>query len=475
MINVTVVATDLVSNDLYDSLYLTVNNVNDAPTLTGDLTASIIEGGYEVSGFLIGDDVDEYFDIGDVSDWTDVDKAMGELGESIYTRTNTNGDTYIFTILENADGYSVRTYGYTLSNGDWYSQVKTTQVNGDYTRYYTDSLGTDYTRIYIYNDDGSRNITSLGDYYSHGMIMSNASSLRVEDSAGIATSYSGTSNYNGQLVTMTMDGVKEDGDAIKVGTMSTALGIDWVARDGLLYTIENQQGVYGSLKLNEQVGWIYTLDNTDIDTIALTQGQLVIDSFTIDVSDGDDNINQQVGIQIEGVSTSGLSADAVIRTANDALPKDFDLQYFKGGVDSGVSTFLEEGGISFDHALDFDAVKLSDPAAYNDTSSIQADDAVAILRDIVFLDIIETDTTTWHAADVNNNGSIQADDAVAILRHIVFLDEIDTFDLVDNTTGNRVTNLDPDAVLGEWTIVANGDVNSSGWFDEQYLISSDFL
>jgi VCBS repeat-containing protein len=307
------------------------------------------------------------------------------------------------------------------------------------------------------------------------MIMSNASSLRVEDSAGIATSYSGTSNYNGQLVTMTMDGVKEDGDAIKVGTMSTALGIDWVARDGLLYTIENQQGVYGSLKLNEQVGWIYTLDNTDIDTIALTQGQLVIDSFTIDVSDGDDNINQQVGIQIEGVSTSGLSADAVIRTANDALPKDFDLQYFKGGVDSGVSTFLEEGGISFDHALDFDAVKLSDPAAYNDTSSIQADDAVAILRDIVFLDIIETDTTTWHAADVNNNGSIQADDAVAILRHIVFLDEIDTFDLVDNTTGNRVTNLDPDAALGEWTIVANGDVNSSGWFDEQYLIASDFL
>jgi hypothetical protein len=52
---------------------------------------------------------------------------------------------------------------------------------------------------------------------------------------------------------------------------------------------------------------------------------------------------------------------------------------------------------------------------------------------------------------------------------------IDTFDLIDNTTGNRVTNLDPDAVLGEWTIVANGDVNSSGWFDEQYLITSDFL
>jgi hypothetical protein len=62
-----------------------------------------------------------------------------------------------------------------------------------------------------------------------------------------------------------------------------------------------------------------------------------------------------------------------------------------------------------------------------------------------------------------------------VLRHIVHLDEIDTFDLIDNTTGNRVTNLDPDAVLGEWTIVANGDVNSSGSFNDGYTVTSDLL
>jgi VCBS repeat-containing protein len=426
---------------------------------------------------LIGDDADEYFDIRDATNWTDYDKSIGDLGGSIYTRTNTNGDTYIYTVLENSDESSVKTYGYTLSNGDWHSQVKTTQVNGDYTRYYTDSLGTDYTKIFIYNDDGSRNITSSGDYYHHGVISSNGSSLGIEDSAGVATSYSGTSYYNGQLVTMIMDGVKENGDAIKVSTMSTtpALGIDWVHRDGLSYTIENQQGIYGSLKLNEQVGWIYTLDNTDIDTIALTQGQLVIDSFTIDVFDGDDNINRQVGIQIEGVSISGLSADAVIRTVNDALPKDFYLQFFKGNVDLSISTFLEDGGISFDQALDFDAVKLSNPSAYSDTSSIQADDAVDILRHIVELDSLADGSIYWHAADIDNDGQIAADDAVDILRHIVELDTINTFDLIDNATGNRITTLDPDAALGQWTIVANGDVDSSGSFNEQYLITSDFL
>jgi hypothetical protein len=165
----------------------------------------------------------------------------------------------------------------------------------------------------------------------------------------------------------------------------------------------------------------------------------------------------------------------VIYTANDMLLNSLSLLYFKDGVETGVSTLVESGGISFDQALDFDAVKLSDPSAYNNTSSIQADDAVAILRHIVNLDLLDSNAIAWNAADVNNDGMIAADDAVAVLRHIVNLDMIDTFDLVDNTTGNRVTNLDPDAALGQWTIVANGDVNSSGSFNDGYTVTSDLL
>jgi hypothetical protein len=169
------------------------------------------------------------------------------------------------------------------------------------------------------------------------------------------------------------------------------------------------------------------------------------------------------------------SINATVQTDADNYLDNISLDYFKDGLDTGTSTLVEAGGIEFDQALDFDAVKLSDPSAYNNTSSIQADDAVAILRDIVFLDVIDTSSNTWHAADVNNDGQIAADDAVAILRHIVFLDNIDTFDLVDNTTGNRVTNLDPNAALGEWTIVANGDVNSSGSFNDGYTVAVDIV
>jgi hypothetical protein len=170
------------------------------------------------------------------------------------------------------------------------------------------------------------------------------------------------------------------------------------------------------------------------------------------------------------------SINATIQTDANNYLDNITLNYFKDDVDTQTFTHVEAGGVSFDQALDFDYVKfdmLADPAPYN--VSIAADDAVAILRDIVFLDELEVGSAAWHAADVNNDGQIAADDAVAVLRHIVFLDTIDTFDLVDNTTGNRVTNLNPDAALGEWTIVANGDVNQSGSFNDGYVMQVDIV
>ena len=119
-------------------------------------------------------------------------------------------------------------------------------------------------------------------------------------------------------------------------------------------------------------------------------------------------------------------------------------------------------------------MKLSDPAAYTD--GIAADDAVAILQDIVYLNELVIGSAAWHAGDVNNDGAIAADDAVAVLQHIVLLDNIDTFDLIDNTMGNRITNLDVNAIdVGQWSVVANGDVNQSGGFVDAYVVQVDII
>ena len=169
------------------------------------------------------------------------------------------------------------------------------------------------------------------------------------------------------------------------------------------------------------------------------------------------------------------SVDAIIYTTDNMLLDNLSLDYFKDGLDTGISTLVEGGDITFpDTNLVFDAVKLSDPAAYTD--GILADDAVDVLRDIVNLDSLIVGSAAWHAADVNNDGVIAADDAVDILRHIVHLDEIDTFDLIDNTTGNRISNLDANAIdVGQWSIVANGDVDQSGGFGDAYVVQVDMV
>ena len=50
-----------------------------------------------------------------------------------------------------------------------------------------------------------------------------------------------------------------------------------------------------------------------------------------------------------------------------------------------------------------------------------------------------------------------------------------TFDLVDEM-GNLVTSLNTDLIdVGNWTIVANGDVNLSAGFGDTYVISVDIV
>jgi hypothetical protein len=204
--------------------------------------------------------------------------------------------------------------------------------------------------------------------------------------------------------------------------------------------------------------------NADLETMSLSLNSMLIVTDTDSISPADYTTVLEIS-----------SVDATIQTDVNNYLDNLSLDYFKDGLDTGISTLVEGGDISFPvTSLDFDAVKLSDPAAH--TSGIQADDAVDILRDIVHLDSLIVGSAAWHSADVNNDGIIAADDAVAVLRHIVFLDEIDTFDLIDNTTGNRISNLDANAIdVGQWTIVANGDVNQSGEFGDAYTVAVDIV
>jgi VCBS repeat-containing protein len=443
-------------------VHLTVNNVNDAPTLTGDFVGLIVDSTTNVTGILSGTDVDQYQSINDVTNWTIYDESTGNLGESVYTRTNSNGDERIYTYLENEDGSILKTWDYTLADGDWAKQVRNYDVNGDYVSHYTDSVGANYTAAIVISDDGSTTTTYAGDATSfYGDLYFDLTGTYTKDSDGNATSYFGqVTTEDSRLLTRIMDGVKEDGSAIKVNSTSTNLGIDFVHREGLSYTIENQQGTYGTLQLNEQTNWTYTFDESSI----VNNGQMATDSFNLLVSDGEAEISQLIDVFIDYTPV-----DAIILTGTNQYLHNIALDHTDAPftIDNGELRVIKDTTI--------DTVILTEEA-YSFDAGIDISDAIDVLRHIVDLEVFTSSSFGFHAADVDNNGSVNISDAIDILRHIVDLEPIDSFDLID-TNGARVTSLDANA-SGEaptWTIVANGDADMSGEFAESYVTTGDFI
>jgi len=234
---------------------------------------------------------------------------------------------------------------------------------------------------------------------------------------------------------------------------STAVVATDATNDGLPLFIGTEQ----------LIGTFYLNPNTDLETMSLSIDNMMIVTDTNNIYP----TNYTTVLEISSV-------DATIQTDTNNYLDNLSLNFFKDGVDTGIATLVEGGDITFPAtSLAFDVVKLSDTTAYTD--GIAADDAVDVLRDIVHLDSLIVGSAAWHSADVNNDGVIAADDAVDILRHIVQLDTIDTFDLIDNTTGNRISSLDANAIdVGQWSIVANGDVDQSGGFGDSYTLGTNF-
>jgi hypothetical protein len=182
-------------------------------------------------------------------------------------------------------------------------------------------------------------------------------------------------------------------------------------------------------------------------------------------------------LEVEAKTYDALVSTGASSTKIDML-KGVSMSLWTGEstiVDTGSSVAVDSGEVSIDSTVVFNTVKLS-AGAYNFDDAINITDAVAILRHIVGLDILDSTSNAFHAADINNNDAVNITDAVAVLRDIVGLDSIDTFDLIDDK-GARITQLDASSTdaAPTWTLIANGDVNMSGKFDDAYVVSVDIV
>ena len=299
--SITMTATDGAGDSVDDTYYLTVENVNDAPILDGDFTGTVTTGAASntVTGALTGSDVDRYPWIGETGNWTStITTTVDNVQTS--TQTNTRGDQRIVT-TEGVwgDGAYSGTGVTTLASGGWYRETQSRDGNGLVTKTVTSSLGDNW----VGTNNGIENSWSVtGDLLVLGALYTDLEFTRSVENGRVSAVTGSALSPDGEIVTIGMDGFDEDGDPIIIGTTSGGHGISRLYNDGeeLLYTIEDQRGTYGTLALDEQANWIYTLDNSDPDTIALKPGETVVDSFMVELSDGIDAVSQQVDVSVVG-------------------------------------------------------------------------------------------------------------------------------------------------------------------------------
>ncbi len=132
----------------------------------------------------------------------------------------------------------------------------------------------------------------------------------------------------------------------------TENGVDMYYSNGLIYTIENQQGIYGSLSLDappdynffsfyyqpdldvhrKATGWKYTLDNLDPETIALNEGDMGSDIFTINITDGAKTVSHVITISVQGADNDGNHNPTMIT----GIPSDLAITYLNRKAIEGV-------------------------------------------------------------------------------------------------------------------------------------------
>lgn len=452
------------------TFYLTVNNVNDVPSVTGDFIGGVVvemdAGVLSATGSIAGSDVDDYPHFGSATHWTAVVETMDEAGKTVRSYTNSIGDMMIRTVDGDPDEAHTKTMGITLASGGWYSTEVVVDVHGDKAISKTNSLGENQVDLVTYNEDGSWYSTISGTREYYGVLYTDASGIFSYDPAGNLTSVEGQSlDPAGRVATTTM-GLDSEGVPLLVITTATEHGIHSVHREGLQYRIDNQLGEYGSIALDHDANWTYTLDQGDPDTVALGSEEVVSELFEVVVDDGIDQLSAMIEIAIDNTPV-----DAMVRVDGDHYLTQTGVTYLSEGVEV-ISPFQVSGGeLRLRGELSVDGVKLPEGVCDFD---INITDAIDVLRHIVNLEPIAGGSGTYHAADVNNDDNINISDAIDILRHIVNLETIDSLDLVDDQ-GTRIQHLE--ANLGGdpqmLQIVANGDVNLSGGFADGYVVPID--
>jgi hypothetical protein len=213
----------------------------------------------------------------------------------------------------------------------------------------------------------------------------------------------------------------------------------------------------GDIPQEVLLGTVYLNPVDSLESVSITIKDMVV-SYSNDGAVSPETY----GVQMD------LGATATIKTDTSHLLTDVALDFYAGGSNVPHTMVVDNGALAISEVLAFDSIKLHDETVYN--WDINIIDAIKVVHHIIELADLGDSGTSFHSADVNNDGVVNIIDAIKIVHHIIELTPLDSFDLV-GSDGDKISTLDPSSVGSlTWDIVANGDVNQSGYFDTPYQI-----
>ena len=268
---------------------ITVNPVNDAPEITGsDQTGTVVEAG----------------NLDDGSPFAGTPSASGS-----FAATDVEGNALTWTVLGTPDT-TYGTFSIDPATGQWTyaldNSLPATQAlnEGDsvpltYTIQVSDGAGGTDTRTVT--------ITITG---TNDSPIANADTGAVTESGvlnGGNTGTAGTASATGNVLTNDTD--IDDGETVSLAVSEVSFAGSTGAIGSAL------TGTYGSLVLNSDGSYTYTLDNDDADTQALKQGESATEVFTYTAVD----VNGATSTNTLTITVTGTNDQPVITsTPGDA-------------------------------------------------------------------------------------------------------------------------------------------------------------
>jgi hypothetical protein len=313
---------------------------------------------------------------------------------------------------------------------------------------------------YVIADNGNQTYTVT--HGSHVLNISNIENVKFADADAIA------------LDSLNEDPIVNDSHGLTDSDFKTVIDTTETIDLSSLFSDPESDSLtlYFSIDGGAAPSWVQFDADTKVLTLSPTSSDSGTYTLAISASDEAVPLDPAPSVSFSVVIPTTATSAYIIADDTHGLTGTSIEFWDAAGTSASKTVSVDNGAILLDEDVSFNAVKLTNAAAYT-TDPINLFDVLATVGHIVGTELLTG--AAIQAADVTNDDSVNLFDVLAIVQHIVAdTDNIDHFDLVDSAGARQTTLSASVETVPQYSLVMNGDADLSGGVEAAF-ISVDIL